>query len=79
MSETQEQQSRAVPYYVIESAMEQAKDGDKYAVCRSDGDVNYARTHQAARQLRIELFTEDRALSPVYHDVVIVALDEGEP
>lgn len=66
-----------VPYYVIKAAMDGRKESDEFAVCRSDGDYQYARTVDEAEQLKREMLAASKALGGRIHRVAIVELTEA--
>lgn len=74
-----ERTPRAIPFYVVKSAVENAKPQDEYVVVRSDNDYSYARTLDAANTLADDLRSEIETLSPIPHTVQVVELQETAP
>ena len=70
---------RTIPYYVIESALKNAKDHDEYAIVRSDNDYQYARTLDEANTIAHEMRSETETISPLNHSVQVVGLQENPP
>lgn len=64
---------------VHEDAREQAKDIDKYAVCCSDGDFQYARTEDAALDIRDEMRAMRESLQPSEsHEYDVITLPTSQ-
>jgi hypothetical protein len=69
---------KPIPYYVIQSAVENAKEHDEYVVVRSDHDYQYARTADEASTLAWEM-SEVANVSPTAHSVQTIDLQQEPP
>lgn len=74
-----ERNPRAIPYYVLKSAVENAKPQDGYVVVRSDNDYSYARSLASANMVAEDMRSEIETLSPIPHTVQVVELQETAP
>lgn len=67
-------ETRPIQSHVVESAIEEAKEYDRYAVIRSDNDWAYARTLEVANQLKRDMQSAIDRVSPINHAVAVIGL-----
>lgn len=71
--------AQSIPFYVIRSALERAKENDRFAVIRSDNDFQFARTLPEANDVAAEMRSEIYTMSPIEHTVQVIKLQKEPP
>jgi hypothetical protein len=67
-------ENRAIPHYVIESAMEHRGEDDNYAVVRSDNDWQFAETLPEANEIAEAMQSSADFVSPISETVQVIEL-----
>lgn len=65
---------KPTPAYVVEAAIADQKEHDEYAIVRSDGDYEYARTMAEAYNVEADMQSAIDHVAPIGHSVIIVDL-----